>query len=358
VVVAVIALPGVLLGPFLGVYVDRWDRRTILIGTNVAEAVVVASLSGLVLAHQVGLTVILVIVFALGTGAQLVRTTSSAMVPQLVATDDLPPANSLLTFSSSVNQIVGLSVGGVVVALFGVNLPIEYDAFSFIAAALIVAAISRSVTQVRETVNRLASSFFVEFREGLRFIRENGFLVELILLGIIVNFFGSAVSALFAPYAKITLRGGPATYGFLGAAVAIGAIVGAAVVGKLNTRRSAGKYLLSGGVGIGLVFVGLGLTTFVPLAFAEVLLLGVVISITNIPLFVLIQAKVPGRLLGRVMAAFLSFITASGPLGAFFAGAFASATSVGTVLVVSGVFVVGSMLVGSVVMKELREVQY
>jgi DHA3 family macrolide efflux protein-like MFS transporter len=358
VVVAVIALPGVVLGPFLGVYVDRWDRRTILISTNVAEGVAVAVLSGLVLTHSIDLPLILVVVFALGTGAQLVRTASSAMLPQVVGKEDLAPANSLLTFSNSLNQIVGLSVGGVVVALFGVVLPIEYDAVSFFAAALIVAAISLTFGRPEDSGAPRVANFFGEFREGLRFIRENGFMVELIILGLIVNFFGSATIALFAPYAKITLHGGPATYGFLGAAVAIGAIIGAGIVGKVSTRKRAGRFLLTGGVGIGILFVVLGLTTSIPFAFAEVLVLGIVLSITNVPLFVLIQAKVPGRLLGRVMAAFLGLITAGGPLGAFFAGAFAGAVSIGTVFIVSGTVVIGSMLVGFVFMRELRDVQY
>lgn len=259
-----------------------------------------AALSGLVLAHEVGLPVILVIVFALGTGAQLVRTTSGAMVPQVVRTEDLAPANSLLMFSSSVNQIVGLSIGGIVVALFGVTLPIEYDSLSFFVAALIVVAISRPHGRPLDVGVGGRPSFFSEFREGLRFIRDNRLMVELISLGVIVNFFASVTSALFAPYAKITLHGGAATYGFLGAAVAIGSIVSAAVVGKLDTCRTAGKYLLGGGVGIGLAFVALGLTTSIPIAFREVLALGIVISITNVPMSVLIQAKVPGRLLGRV----------------------------------------------------------
>ncbi|MCI4364987.1 MAG: MFS transporter [Thermoplasmata archaeon] len=357
-VVAVTLIPAVVLGPFLGVYIDRWDRRTILLLTNVAEGTVVAALSALLLTHAVGLSVILVIVFLLGTGGQLVRTTTGAMVPQVVSRDDLAPANSLQTFSGSLNQILGLSVGGVVVALFGVTLPIEYDAVSFFVAALIIAGVSRAYSHAADADPAGKNRFFTDFGEGIRFIRENRFMVELILLGIIVNFFGNAAAALFAPYAKLVLHGGAATYGFLGAAVAVGAILGAAVIGKVDTRRSAGKFLMGGGVGIGLVIAALGLTTYVPFAFVEILALGVVISITNIPLFVLVQAKVPGRLLGRVTAAFLSFIVASGPFGAFFAGSFAAATSVGLVFVISGLVVVVSMLLAVVLMKELRDVSY
>ncbi len=357
-VVAVAALPSVVVGPFLGVLVDRWDRRGILVVTNVLEGLLVAGLSGLVLAHAASLPVILAIVFALGTGGQFVRTTSSAMVPRLVTTADLAPANSLMSVSSSFNQIVGLSIGGVVVALFGVTLPIEYDALSFFAAALIVAGIARAVGSVSVEERTAQPGFVAQFREGLSFIRAHRFFPELIALGIIVNFFGNAVAALFAPYAKLSLHGGPSTYGFLGAAVAVGSIVGAVAVGKVDTRRRAGKFAFVGGVATGLTLIALGFTASVPLALVEVTLAGVALAVTNIPLGVVIQAKVPGRLLGRVVAAFSALITLSAPAGAFFAGAFASATSVGTVIVVSGVGVAASLGLGWFVMTDVRDVTY
>ena len=357
-VVAVTLLPSVILGPFLGVYVDRWDRRRLLIATNVGEGIVVAALSGLILEHVIGLTLILVVVFILGTGSQLVRTASNAMVPQLVRPEDLPPANSLLSFSNSFNQVIGLSIGGIVVALLGVTVPIEYDAVSFFAAALIVAAIAPGEGTPSDAGSPKGTRFSEEFAEGIRFIRANRFMVELILLGAALNFFGTAVGALFAPYSKLVLHGGPAIYGFLGAAIAIGAIVGALVIGKLDTRKSVGKYLFGGGAALGVTIAALGFTDSIPIAFAIVLSLGVAISVTNIPISVLIQAKVPGRLLGRVGATFGSLIVISGPAGAFFAGSLAVATSVATVYIVSGGVFLAVLAIGVLVMKDLRQVSY
>ncbi|HLM90554.1 MAG TPA: MFS transporter [Thermoplasmata archaeon] len=357
-VVAVTLLPSVLLGPFLGVFVDRWDRRRMLIVTNVAEGVALAALSGLLLAHTINLTLILVVAFFLGTGSQVVRTASTAVIPQLVEREDLPPANSLMSFSNSFNQIVGLSVGGVVVALLGVTIPIEYDALSFFLAAVIVGAIAAVYGRPKDAGSGAPTRFSEEFAEGIRFIRENRFLMELILLGAAVNFFGNAIGALFAPYTKLVLHGGPAIYGFLGAAIAFGAIVGALVIGKIETRKTSGKYLFGGGVATGAMIAALGLTSTIPVAFAVVLLLGVALSVTNIPISVLIQAKVPGRLLGRVLAAFGSLITIAGPAGAFFAGAFAAATSVSTVYLVSGGVILGVLGLGFVVMGDLRDISY
>jgi len=357
-VVVVTLIPTVLLGPVLGVYADRWPRRTVLLGTNVAEAALVAGLSVLVLAHQAGLGVILAIVLALSVGGQFVRITSSAMVPQTVGTDDLPPANSLLSFSNSATQIVGLSIGGIVVALFGVVYPIEYDALTFLVAALIVGAISRAVGRPEPLAPGTERRFRNEFVEGLRYVRDQRYLIEIIVVGLVINFCGNAAFALWAPYAERVLHGGSATYGFLGAAIALGAIVGAAVIGKIDTHRSAGKFLFLGATGFGVFTVLLGLTSSIPLALAEALVIGICTSIANVPLFVLLQAKVPGRLLGRVMSVFLSLVLAAAPFGAFFAGTIATATSIGVLYIIAGSIILGTVAVGAVAMREIRDMSY
>jgi DHA3 family macrolide efflux protein-like MFS transporter len=357
-VVAVTLIPAVILGPFLGVYIDRWDRRRILIAINGLEGIVVAGLSGLILTHTIDLPLILAVVFVLGAGAQVVRTATNATIPLVVAPEDLPPANSLMTFSGALNQVIGLSIGGVVVALLGVTIPIEYDALSFFLAAGLVALVSQSAGRPKDATRSPQAKFTEEFLEGIRFIRENRFLVELIVLAVFLNFFGNAIGALFAPYSKIVLHGGASTYGFLGATLAIGTIIGAAVVGKLDIRNSSGKFVLAGGAVIGASIAALGLSSTIPVSLVVVLVLGIALSIANIPISVLLQARVPPRLMGRVMAAALSLILVGGPFGALFAGSFAEATSVQTVFIVSGVLFLATILIGGALMKELRAVTY
>ncbi len=356
-VVAVFAAPSVLLAPALGVYVDRWDRRRVLIGTNLLEGVLVALLAATEVLHAVDLTVMLVVVACLGSGGTLVRTASGAMVPQLVATADLAPANSLLTISGSFNQVLGYSLGGVAVAFLGVTIPIEYDAVTFFVAAALVFGIAAAYGRPAGA-GTPAAGFVAEFREGVAFVRKHRFLIELIALGSVVNFFGNAAAALFAPYAKLVLHGGASVYGALVASIAVGAIVGAAVVGQIPARRWVGKLLLGGAMVGGLLIALLGLVSAIAPAFAIAVGLGVALSVCNIPISVLVQAKVPGRLLGRVGAVLGALVGAAGPLGAFYSGSLAGASSVPTVFVVSGIAVVAVMAFGWLVFAELRTASY
>lgn len=352
-------LPAVVLGPFLGVDVDRWDRRRTLLLTNVLEGFVVAALAGIVLAGETSLGILFVIVLMLGSGATVVRVATNAYVPSVVSTDDLPPANGLLSVSGSMNAILGLSLGGVFVALFGVNLPIEYDALSFfVAAALLLLIPSAPQGSTAAAGERGPSGFRAELAEGLGFIRQNRFMVEIIAIGMVVNFFGNGIAALMAPYSAFVLHGGVAGYGFLGACFSGGSLAGAAAMGGVNVRRTAGRYLFAGGLASGLLVLALGLVGTLPLGLAVMGGLGVTLAVTNIPISVVLQAKVPGRLLGRVGAAFGALVSGTGPAGPLFAGWLAERWTVGDVFLLTGVVFVVVIGLGWATMPSLRSVSY
>lgn len=351
-------LPTVIVGPILGVYIDRWDRLRTLVATNVVQGLIVAGLSGLVLAGRENLPGLFAIVVMLGTGATTVRVATNAYVPAVVPVDDLPPANGLLSISGSMNQIVGLSLGGVFVALLGVALPIEYDALSFFAAALLLLTVRGPSPAPPAPAPSAARSFRAELVEGGSFIRHHRFMLELILIGFLVNFLGNGVFALFAPFAAYVLHGGPSVYGFLGAFVAAGSLAGALAMGRVDTRRTAGRYVFGGGVGIGVAILALGLVGSLAPAYSLMFGFGITLSVTNIPISVVMQAKIPGRLLGRVTAAFSALIMGTAWAGPLVAGWLAERWSVSGVFFLFGLVIAVIIGLGALVLNDLRRVEY
>jgi MFS transporter, DHA3 family, macrolide efflux protein len=179
-----------------------------------------------------------------------------------------------------------------------------------------------------------------------------------IALGVVVNFCGNAVLTLWAPYARFVLHGGAATYGFLGAVGAVGAIAGALLVGKLDVRQRVGPTILVGVALAGAMVVLLGFTRTVPIALVLSFGFGLLGSVINVPLFAAVQAKVPARLMGRALAAMLSLILVAAPFGAYFAASMAEATSIGFVYVVLGAIILGMSGVGAAFAGELRRLAY
>ena len=351
-------VPTVVFGPVLGVYVDRWPRRTILIGTNLAEGALVAGLAAALLAHSATLPLILAVVFALGVGQQFVRVTSNALVPQTVEKADLASANGLLTFSGSSIQIAGLAIGGVVVALFGATLPIVWDAASFLLAAAILGAMSALVGRPAPADGGSPTGFGAQFAEGFRYIASERFFLEVIAIGVVVNFAGNATFTQWAPYASRVLHGGATTFGLLGAMIAAGAIAGAIPIGRVDLRSRVGPVIFAGLFAVGLLILSLGLTRSIPLALAEAFGVGVASSVINVPLLSVVQAKVPARLMGRAMSVLLGLILAAAPFGEYLSGVIASAFSIPVLYVAMGLVTVSVAAVGAVAMRDVRSLTY
>jgi MFS transporter, DHA3 family, macrolide efflux protein len=357
---AVVLIPAVLASPFAGVYADRINRRDVMVVSNLAQGVITAVVSALYVADSLSFSLLLLLVLLIYTGAQFYRAASGAIVPSIVSKEHLGAANGLFTLSSSFNQLVGYSVGGIVILALGPVVPITYDSLTFFVAAAMMLFIAKSYGHPRSLPSGPGpqSGYWKDFGDGLGYVRKSKFFLEMIVLGIIVNFFTTAFSALLAPYAKFLLHGNASTYGFLSAAFALGVIFGSLLVGRINFRGFVGKLVFFGIGGIGVLLAAAGLTTSIPVAFVVFVGVGVVIAMVNVPLGTLFQAQVPREMLGRAGTVLGASLTAAQPVAAVVAGVLASYTSIGSVFVASGVAVVATSAVLYPVFKELREIRY
>jgi MFS transporter, DHA3 family, macrolide efflux protein len=340
---ATIFLPGILVGPVAGVFVDRFNRRAILLLSNIFQGIIVAGIAVLYSIGELQFSILLVLLFLLNAGAQFVRPTVSAVIPSIMAKDDLAPANSLFTISGSLNQIAGFSIGGVMILLLGVVVPIYYDSLTFIFAALTVTLIATSALAIPSLSGSFSVardggslSFKERFLEGVRFIKNSRFLLELIALAIVLNFFAGGVQTLVAPYAKLTVHGNAFTYGALLAGLSLGSVIGAIAVGKVQTRNYVGKLLFGGVLIAGIAVALMGLTDVAEYAFVMMLVIGLSLAMVNLPLQVLIQARVPGDMLGRVFTSLGALVTIATPVAALTTGSVATSITIGSTLFLYG----------------------
>jgi len=361
--VAFVLLPAVVIGPFAGVYIDRFNRRDIIIAGNTfqaAAAVVIAA------SYSIGLLnfpALLILLFVLNAGAQFVRPAVTAVVPSVTGKEDLGAANGLFSLTSSINQVAGYGIGGVIVLLFGPTVPILYDAITFVFAGLMVSMIARSRCAIPINFStpggsQTPSSFKKKFLEGLKYVRDSRFLLELVVVGVFLNFFGTGIFALLAPYSRDIIRGNAGTYGLLLAMFSLGVILGSIFVGKIDSRKYVGKLLFLGVIAVGGLTVALAFTTVAWLALGIAFGVGFFNAIVNIPLSVLVQAKIPGELLGRVATTLGALITLSQPISAATAGAVAGSISIGQTFLIYGSFMVLISAATYIIFGELRNASY
>src|SRR5216684_8724377 len=361
--VATILLPAIFIGPIAGVYLDRFNRRDVTLASNLVQAAVVGVIGVLYSFGSLSFLVLLVMLFVLNSGAQFVRPAVQAIIPGITEKEDLSTASSLFSLSTSVNQVAGYGIGGIMVLALGVAVPFYYDSLTFLFAAVMLSLISRSLGAIPKGVaeSPLSShpvSFREKFVQGLRFIRGSKFLIQLVIVGLVVNFFGAGVFALLAPYAKNVIGGNAGTYGAILTTYSVGAVIGGVLVGKLQLRNYVGKMLFAGVIVQGLVIVGIGFTTVLFLALALSFAIGVLQTMVNVPMTVLVQAKVPGDMLGRVFTSLVALLTIASPISSALAGGLATSISIGGTFEIFGGLIVLACTVGYLFFRDLREASY
>ena len=334
-----------------------------MLASNIVQAAVAGLIGILYSVGSLSFLVLLVMLFVLNSGAQFVRPAVQAIIPGITEKGDLSTASSLFSLSTSVNQVAGYGIGGIIVLALGVAFPFYYDSLTFLFAAAMLSLISRSLGAIPRSVTEStltagSMSFREKFVQGLRFIRRSRFLFQLVIVGLVVNFFGAGVFALLAPYAKNVIGGNAGTYGAILTTYSIGAVIGSVLVGKLQLRKYVGRILFAGVIAQGFVIVGIGFTTVLFLALALSFVIGVLQTMVNVPMTVLIQAKVPGDVLARVFTSLVALLTIVSPISSALAGGLATSISIGGTFEIFGGMIVVACAVGYLFFRELRDASY
>ncbi|HYP40200.1 MAG TPA: MFS transporter [Chloroflexia bacterium] len=297
-------LPHVLLGSVAGVYVDRWDRRRILIITNGLRALF---LLPLVLVGSADMVWLVYVVSLFPNTLRQFRTPAeNALLPKLVGEDNLVPANALNSLNNNLARLAGPAFGGVLFATLGFTASVLVDIATFLVAGVLIALISApaSVTKAEVTEAAAPPNVWHEWVEGLRVVRHNRTVVALFAVLCINSLVECIVWDLLGTFVKDVVGGGANEFGWLLSAQAVGGLLGSLVVGGVWKKVPAWKLVALNFVALGVVdllifnipILLVGLTLFA--------LAGLPVAGLQVGAQTLFQTSVDDRFRGRVMGAF------------------------------------------------------
>lgn len=309
-------LPWLLFSLISGAYVDRMDRRRLLVGVNLVRGAVVAGLTATIATGAVSVPIVYAAFFLLGTCETLADNASNAMLPSVVTTEALPKANArLVAVHMGVNQFVGPPLGASLFAL-AAAIPFGLNAAAFALAAAVLAALPRRTGAPPARNHPL----WTDIREGTRWMWGNRVLrmISVTLCGMNITLF--AVLAIFVVYAQERLGLGDVGYGALLAAMAVGGIVGAGLVGPLRRRLADSVLLRAGLVLETLTHVALALVTEPWLAAVTLVIFGLHSSVWSVVSLSWRQRIVPEDLRGRANSVHMLFGVGGAALGSLAGG--------------------------------------
>jgi MFS family permease len=311
------ALPALSLALYGGLIVDRGNPRTIY---RAVLSLSLASALALLAAHRPGETMglrgHLVALYGASVLTGVARAFSQpamyALMPRLVARQDLARASAWMSSSLQISRIAGPAFGGIAYGYFGM-LP-----STALICVLLVGAITcmgrLPMRYTPETRAPVPQSMAQELFGGLTFVLGHPILLPALSLDMISVLFGG-VTAVLPIYAEQVLHLGPRGLGLLRAAPAIGAAIGSIALTRFELRERAGTYLLSAVGGFGACILIFGVSHNLVVSVIALGLSGAFDSVSMLVRTVMVQLASPEHMRGRIAAVNSMFIGSSNELG-------------------------------------------
>jgi MFS family permease len=340
---------GLIAGPAAGVFIDRWDRRRVLVCVNAAQAAGVLPLLAVGSASQAWIAV--AVAFGESALAQVASPAESALLPGLVGPDQLASANSMLSVANFVARLTGPAVGGAVTATARLDGAAGIDAATFATAAIACALITGTHRPGRAGHPGLRERGWprgpgrwrrlrLEFADGVAAIAASRMATAVLVFVTVISVGEGMMSSLFAVWVIRAMHMDGRQMGWMLSAQAMGGIAGS-LTGTLAVRRFRPVSLSS----VCMALFGLGdlaifnaprwdsaLWPLITLFFA----IGIVAGAGYPPLITLFQLAAPDRMRGRMFAVLAGAQAAASIAGAAAAGALGGRVSPVSLLTAQG----------------------
>jgi MFS family permease len=294
------ALPPFLLGPIAGVVADRFDRRKVLILSDVLRSGIV--LCFLLVDRPERLWLLYVLTVLQFSVSAFFEPARAALVPALVEDNELLKANTLSSITWSAMLTLGGAIGGLTASLFGVRVSLIVDATSFLISALLVLTITG---QFHAKAIHEMESGWQNFVDGMNYVRQHldvGLVTLVKALGQVGSF--DIIAALYAAHVFRQGQEGATTLGLMFTAFGVGAVIGPLISNRLGDSSMVWlrRAVLGGFACMPLAWLIVGMAPALWIVLVGCVIRGAGGSINWTYSDVLLQMTVPNHLLGRVFA--------------------------------------------------------
>ena len=312
VMVAMELLPRLLFGSIAGVFVDRWDRKKVMVVASLSQGLVILPL--FLVQSAESLWIVYMVTFIQVTLAMFFGPAENALLPLLVPEEQLIQANSLNAMNNNFARLIGPPLGGGILALWGLTGVVLFDSITFVIAGLMIFAITRSgrAAPATEPGPKLEgaswSRFWKEWKEGMDIVRKDRVVAVLFLTVVMLNFGGVMIDPLGAAYIVDVVKAGAGVFGMLVAVQAVGGIIGGLLAGKVGQRVSTARLYGWAEIVLAVVMAIRYNIPELPVLFVMTLLVGLPAALGIAALDTLFQRNVPNTHLGRILGALNSIV--------------------------------------------------
>ena len=293
-------LPAVLFGLFAGVVVDRYNRKWIMIYSDILRALLVAVIPLSLIYGFISPLLIGAITFSLSTFSAFFYPARDSLIPHIVTAEELPAANSAISVSGQMSHLLGPLFAGIGISIFGLKHLFTADAISFLFSILLISLIAGPARKL--TIDKHPPKW-QGIVEGLTYVNSHEGLRLLLILTFVNNIFIMGPAIIGLPvFVREILTSDFGVLAKLEVAMAVGMIMGSFLFWKAVKNISPISILLFGIVMDGATYALLFFANTSLIAILVLIIHGIGIPLITVSRTTIIQAVVPDEFRGRLFS--------------------------------------------------------
>lgn len=334
-------LPYAVFGPVIGVLVDRYDRKKIMIGADLIIAAAGALLAVIVLYMELPVWMVMVVLFIRSVGTAFHSPALSAVMPLLVPEEQLTKCAGYSQSLQSVSYILSPAAAAFLYSAWKLNAIIAMDVLGAVIACIMVALVR--IPKLNMGQQSLKLNFIREIKEGFGVLKENKGLFALLLIGTLYMFVYMPINALYPLISMDYFAGTPVHVSITEIAYAFGMLVGGLLLGLFGSFKkrilliTASIFMMGASLTISGLLPQNGFVIFV----ACCAVMGLSVPFYSGVQTALFQEKVKPEYLGRVFSLTGSIMSLAMPIGLILSGFFADRIGVNHWFLISGILIIG-----------------
>ncbi|MGY5855763.1 MAG: MFS transporter [Candidatus Thorarchaeota archaeon] len=299
-------LPMVLFSGMIGVYIDRWDRKKVMIAADIVRAAVTFLYPFVVIfpSFVSPLTWLYILAFLYATSNAFFFPARSASIPRLVEREELVTANSLAQMTYQIVALIFTPLGGALMAIVAPDYAIGFfiDALTFIGSGIVLVTIRSSL--VPEMVPDIDRSYIQEMKDAVGLVRRSSIVSFLLLIFTALMLLGGMLNALIIPFYQGELGFDEFLFSLIMSGSAISGVIAAAILGQKSEIKRPFFLMMAAMVVVGIAF---SLMSFVPtgvfiLAFLLMSVVGSVNVAIGVPSSAIMQEIIEDKMRGKVFS--------------------------------------------------------
>lgn len=362
-------LPEIVIVPISGVISDKFDKKKIIIYTDLISSIALFVIWSVMMLNDVKLLHIYISTLIVSCLNAFATAPLQSSFPELVDNKHLTKINSLYQGITTIASIVGPGIGGALYAIFNIKVFILFNSITFLLATVLDCILDFSVSKKLDSDDQIKAkdnaeeepafgkgSFVSDFKEGFKYLKSQKWLMTIIYTAIVMNFMCVMSINIALPIIAVDIFGlSSASIGILQSIFPIGSIVATLIVYALPEKDIVYRRMITSIVIIGAGILSLGLFTLKGNQFDRKYVLGIMLGILivlsfcstffNIPFMTLIQKRVSKNYLGRVNGLVIMFINLLTPVSMLMGGILIDMVNPGLIPLICGSMIIISIII-------------